>query len=222
MVDDYYIALGVSRDADLAKIKRAYRIIAKKCHPDVAQSSDDSERFREIREAYETLADEAKRQKYDQELAEQASRSRVSKLPDLIRARKPFVDHLESFASRTDDFFEGLVPGFFTRERRSISKDLYFEAILSPTEARNGGLIPITVPVIQPCPQCAKSGFWEDFFCPVCLGHGAVHSERQFSLSIPPNVKHGTHIRISMEDIGLKNAYLNVLVRIDTALDEGW
>jgi DnaJ-class molecular chaperone len=219
---DYYIALGVSRDADLAKIKRAYRIIAKKYHPDVAQSSDDTERFREIREAYETLADEAKRQKYDQELARRDSRLRVSKVPELIRGRKALVEHLELFTSPTDEFFEGIVPGFFTRERRSISKDLYFEAILSLTEARKGGLFPITVPVIEPCPQCTKSGFWEDFFCPLCLGHGAVHSERQFSLSIPPNVQHGTSIRISMEDIGLRNAYLNVIVHIDPELDEGW
>jgi DnaJ-class molecular chaperone len=219
---DYYIALGVSRDADLAKIKRAYRIIAKKYHPDVAQSSDDTEQFREIREAYETLADEAKRQKYDQELARRDSRLRVSKVPELIRGRKALVEHLELFTSPTDEFFEGIVPGFFTRERRSISKDLYFEAILSLTEARKGGLFPITVPVIEPCPQCTKSGFWEDFFCPLCLGHGAVHSERQFSLSIPPNVQHGTSIRISMEDIGLRNAYLNVIVHIDPELDEGW
>jgi molecular chaperone DnaJ len=222
MVENYYIALGVSRDADLAKIKRAYRIIVKKYHPDVSQCSDDTERFREIREAYETLADEAKRQRYDEELARRDSRLRVSKVPDLIRGRKAAVEHLEPFSSPMDELFEGLVPGFYTRERRSISKDLYFEAILSPSEARNGGLFPITVPVMEPCTRCAKSGIWEDFFCPVCLGHGAVHSERQFSLSIPPHVKHGTSIRISMEDVGLRNAYLNVIVRIDPELDEGW
>jgi DnaJ-class molecular chaperone len=219
---DYYIALGVSRDADLAKIKRAYRFIVKKYHPDVAESSEDRERFLEIREAYETLADEEKRQKYNQELARRDAGLRVSKVPEVIRGRKAFVEHLKPFESPADEFFEGLVPGFFTRERRSISKDLYFEAILSPTEARNGGLFPITVPVIEPCPRCAKSGFWEDFFCPTCFGHGGVHSERQFSLSIPPNVKHGTSIRLSMEDIGLKNVYLNVILRIDPELDEGW
>jgi molecular chaperone DnaJ len=222
MVEDYYIALGVSRDADLTKIKRAYRFIVKNYHPDVTQSSADTERFLEIREAYETLADAEKRHKYDQELARRHSGLKLSGVPEVIRGRKAFVEHLETFASPADAFFEGLVPGFFTRGRRSTSKDLYFEAILSRSEARSGGLYPITVPVIEPCPRCAKSGLWEDFFCPMCFGYGGVHSERQFSLSIPPNVKHGTSIRISMEDIGLRNAYLNVIVHIDPELGEGW
>jgi DnaJ-class molecular chaperone len=63
-------------------------------------------------------------------------------------------------------------------------------------------------------------GFWNDFFCPVCSGYGRIRSEREFSLSIPPRVKHGTEIRLSMEDIGLRGAYLNVLVLIDPALEE--
>lgn len=222
MVEDYYIALGVSRNADLTKIKRAYRLIVKNYHPDVTQSSADTERFLEIREAYETLADAEKRHEYDQELARRHSGLKLSGVPEVIRGRRAFVEHLEPFRSPADEFFEGLIPGLFTKERRATSKDLYFEAILSPSEARNGGLYPITVPVIEPCPRCAKSGLWEDFFCPVCFGYGGVQSERQFSLSIPPKVKHGTSIRISMEDIGLRNAYLNVIVHIDPELGEGW
>jgi DnaJ-class molecular chaperone len=61
---------------------------------------------------------------------------------------------------------------------------------------------------------------WEGFFCPVCFGHGRVQSEREFSLSVPPNVKNGTEIRLSMEDIGLSNVYLNVRVLIDPLLEE--
>ena len=55
---DYYIVLGVSRGADLNKIKKAYRTVAKKYHPDTTQSHGGSEKFRDIREAYETLSDE--------------------------------------------------------------------------------------------------------------------------------------------------------------------
>jgi curved DNA-binding protein CbpA len=58
MAKDYYIVLGVSRGADIEKIKKAYRRVAKKYHPDVAQSEEGSEKFREIREAYETLVDD--------------------------------------------------------------------------------------------------------------------------------------------------------------------
>ena len=51
---DYYIVLGVSRGADLKKIKKAYRTVVKKYHPDATHSHESGEKFREIREAYDT------------------------------------------------------------------------------------------------------------------------------------------------------------------------
>ena len=60
MPKDYYIVLGVSRGADLNKIKKAYRVTAKKYHPDASASAESHEKFLELREAYETLVDEAK------------------------------------------------------------------------------------------------------------------------------------------------------------------
>jgi len=128
---------------------------------------------------------------------------------------------MDTLFSRADDFFSGFIPGFFDRDRGRIrGKNLYFEAILSPKEALEGGLFPITVPVAESCPRCGKTGFWENFFCPVCSGYGRVQSERGFSLSIPAHVKHGTKIRLSMEDIGLRDVYLNVIVSIDPSLEE--
>lgn len=90
----------------------------------------------------------------------------------------------------------------------------------SPKEAIEGCLFPLTVPVAELCPRYSKTGFGEDFFCPICSGYGRIQSERKFSLSIPPRVKHGTKIRLSMEDIGLRNVYLNVMVSIDPSLEE--
>jgi DnaJ-class molecular chaperone len=222
MPKDYYIVLGVSRGADLNKIKKAYRTVVKKYHPDVVQSEKTKERFLEIREAYETLSDDTRRQAYDEALAKRGSKLRINRVPDIIERRtSPFAEIERFFSSGTDDFFEGFLPGFFDADRGRIkTKDLYFEAILSPSEAAEGGLFPITVPTVEPCPKCNKSGAWEGFFCPVCSGYGRVQSERAFSLTIPPNVKHGTKIRLSMEDIGLRNAYLNVLVSIDPYLEE--
>jgi molecular chaperone DnaJ len=63
---DYYEVLGVSRDADEAAIKKAYREIAKKCHPDINPSEEAAEKFKEASEAYEVLSDKEKRQRYDQ------------------------------------------------------------------------------------------------------------------------------------------------------------
>ncbi|MBW1779244.1 MAG: DnaJ domain-containing protein [Deltaproteobacteria bacterium] len=225
MPKDYYIVLGVSRGANLSKIKKAYRTVIKQYHPDVTQTRESTERFLEIREAYETLSNEAKRKSYDEQLAGQGSNLSVPKVPETITTRRTLFDEQEKrFSSFTDDFFEGFLPGFFDRDRGRVrSKDLYYEAILSPEEAAEGGLFPVTVPVIESCPRCSRSGFFDDFLCPVCSGYGRVTSERQFSLSIPPHVKHGTNIRLSMEDIGLRGVYLHVLVSIDSDLEgEGW
>ena len=61
---DYYVVLGVSRDASEGDIKRAYRDLARKFHPDV-NSTDEGERFREINEAYAVLSDREQRSRYD-------------------------------------------------------------------------------------------------------------------------------------------------------------
>ena len=62
---DYYEILGVSRDADQAAIKSAYRKLARKYHPDVNKTKEAEEKFKDINEAYEVLSDKAKRQRYD-------------------------------------------------------------------------------------------------------------------------------------------------------------
>lgn len=62
---DYYEILGVSRDADAAAIKSAYRKLARKYHPDVNKTKEAEEKFKDINEAYEVLGDKAKRQRYD-------------------------------------------------------------------------------------------------------------------------------------------------------------
>ncbi len=65
-IQDYYKTLGVSRDADAATLKKAFRKLARKYHPDVAKDKASAEaKFKEINEAYEVLSDPEKRQKYD-------------------------------------------------------------------------------------------------------------------------------------------------------------
>jgi DnaJ-class molecular chaperone len=224
MVKDYYIVLGVSRGSDLKKIKDAYRTIVKRYHPDLSQNTETTENFLEVKKAYETLGDEEKRKQYDEELAREGSELRIRRVPEIVREKRSRFEGIESIYSRTDDFFSGFLPGFFDVEKKRVrEKDLYFEAILTPGEAAEGGLFPVTVPVLEICPRCRTSGMWENFFCPVCRGYGRVQREREFSLSIPPGVRHGTEITLSLEDIGLKDTYLNILVRIEPDLgEEDW
>lgn len=63
---DYYDVLGLEKGASKSEIKKAYRQLAKKYHPDVNKASDAEERFKEVQEAYEVLSDDQKRAAYDQ------------------------------------------------------------------------------------------------------------------------------------------------------------
>ena len=63
---DYYKVMGVARDASMDEIKRAYRRLARKYHPDVSKEADAETRFKEVGEAYEVLKDPEKRAAYDQ------------------------------------------------------------------------------------------------------------------------------------------------------------
>ena len=219
MPKDYYVVLGISRAANLNQIKRAYRRIAKQLHPDLTHSIS-SDEFREAREAYETLIDENKRQRYDATLRQPQDISKRPNVQNIIQKRRSVFDEMHRLRSFTDEFFEGFLPGFYTQEKGRIpDKDLYYEIILSPVEARHGGLFPITVPIIEPCPRCKDIEIWDLFLCPDCLGQGYIHSRREFSLSIPPHTKHGTQQSISMEDIGLKDIYLNIVVYVDPNSD---
>src|SRR5688500_8068235 len=63
---DYYKTLGVKKEATPAEIKRAYRALARKYHPDVSKATDAAKRFKEVNEANEVLSDPAKRKRYDE------------------------------------------------------------------------------------------------------------------------------------------------------------
>lgn len=216
MQKDYYLILGINRGADLNKIKKAYRTIVKNCHPDVSDEKEGNARFLEIKEAYDTLSDHEKKHRYDSDIKNEDNAYRLTRVPGQMQERiKRFRDAESLFYTKTDDLFEGFVPGLYDQGNEGMhEKDLYFEAILTPEEATAGGIYPVSVPVMAPCPVCSRSGFWEGLYCPLCNGFGRVSTEKKFALSMPANVSDGTEINLSLEGIGMKECYLHINVHI--------
>ncbi|MBN1410246.1 MAG: J domain-containing protein [Spirochaetales bacterium] len=210
-MSNYYIVLGVDKDADLGKIKHAYRLYCKKFHPDLA-SDEQKNNFLKIQEAYETLSDKEKRRIYDQSLNKPHNQIPVNFMNNSFWEGKKNRNRLiEKFSGLLDDFFEGFVSGFFDDDF-SGNKELYLELILSPDEARNGGDFPIEVPVVEECIACSGRGYIDRFICSTCSGLGNLHNKRSFSLHVPPHVTSGLTAKVSLEGIGLRDVFLNIEV----------
>jgi curved DNA-binding protein len=109
---DYYEIMGVSRDAAQDEIKRSYRKLARKFHPDVSSDSQAEDRFKEVGEAYEVLKDPEKRAAYDQ-LGAQWQQGQDFKPPPDWDQGFEFRDggYTESDAAQFSDFFDSLFGG---------------------------------------------------------------------------------------------------------------
>lgn len=104
---DYYQIMGVARDAKQDEVKRAYRRLARKYHPDVSKETDAEQRFKEMQEAYEVLKDPEKRKAYDQFGNDWKAGQEFHPPPDWDRN---FEFHGGGFTDEADfsDFFETL------------------------------------------------------------------------------------------------------------------
>jgi molecular chaperone DnaJ len=184
---DYYVILGVSRDASITAIKRAYRRLAKKYHPDVGQSSIES--FQEVQAAYETLADAERRRRYDESLV-QMERSTTEPL--------------------SWSFVRSPAAGDLRRPIRPGS--LSGEILLSQVEAAAGGVLPLDVPLTTACPSCEGTGGFV-FDCPRCDGEGKVERRFPVPVRIPPGVRDGTVFQVAVDDPAVLSILLTIHIR---------
>jgi curved DNA-binding protein len=110
---DYYQTMGVARDASQEEIKRAYRKLARKYHPDVSKEAGAEEKFKEIAEAYEVLRDPEKRKAFDELGSGRQAGEDFRPPPDWGGERQDFYRREFSGAdtSAFSDFFESLFGG---------------------------------------------------------------------------------------------------------------
>jgi len=195
---DYYEILGVSRDTSPEDIKRAYRRLARKYHPD-AYKGDKSEaerRFREIAEAYEVLSDPDKRAQYDRFGHAGPSQGFDFGPTDFRRARETFSEYFgqSAFEDIFDLFFS---EGVGTRRRQAAGRssrgeDLEYKIKISLEDAAFGSRIKASVPRYVSCSACGGSGAKEGSgtrSCPTCGGAGRVQYRQNTMLGSFVNVR---------------------------------
>jgi molecular chaperone DnaJ len=240
---DYYELLGVARTADEQEIKKAFRVLARRLHPDVSEEADAEVRFREVSEAYEVLSNSETRELYDR-YGHAGLRS-------------------GGFTPRHFDLGDigDLFSAFFGDDLFGGGSDLAAEIQIDLAEAASGKTVSVPVQVAVPCttcggdgvepgtdvstcprcggsgqlrqmarsvfgefvhtstcPQCRGSGRIVEHPCKTCDGAGRTLDERALDVEVPPGIHDGQRIRLSGEGhagaLGGRAGDLYVLVRI--------
>jgi len=224
---DYYEVLGVDRNVDVKELKKAYRRVAMKCHPDRAPGDKDSEdKFKEASEAYEVLSDPEKRAAYDRFGHEG------------VNSQGMGGGGFQSggFEDIFGDVFGDIFGGGRRRPRRG--SDLQYTMELSLEEAVSGTETSIRIPTLvacetcegsgakpgtskkacgtchgqgrvgmrtplgtieQSCPHCHGQGQVISEPCTTCRGQGRVQEYKTLSVKVPSGVDTGDRIRLSGE-----------------------
>ncbi len=173
---DYYEVLGVKRDASAEEIKKAYRQMALKNHPDRNPGDAEAERrFKEAAEAYEVLSDQAKRQRYDRYGHAGMEGAGVHNF-------RSADDIMSAFS---EIFGGGLFGDMFTPRRRGPrpGQDLMMKLEIELQEAARGATKPIEINRQEICDECEGSGARKGTIavtCDYCRGQGQVVQSRGF------------------------------------------
>ncbi|MFA7270675.1 MAG: molecular chaperone DnaJ [Sterolibacterium sp.] len=221
---DYYEILGINRDASEDEIKKAYRKLAMKFHPDRNPDNPKAEeQFKEAKAAYEILSDASKRAAYDQYgHAGVDQQSGMGGGPGM----GGFGD---AFSDIFGDIFGG-GRGGGGRSNVYRGADLRYNLEISLEDAARGSETRIRIPTMEECESCkgtgAKKGT-EPKTCPTCSGHGQVRMQQGFfSIQQTCPKCHGTgrfiaEPCISCHGAGRVKQHKTLSVKIPSGIDEG-
>jgi molecular chaperone DnaJ len=221
---DYYEVLGVPRDADASVLKKSYRELALKWHPDRNAGNAEAEaRFKEASEAYQVLSDPEKRALYDRYGHDGPARgpSGFSDVGDIFSA----------FSDIFGDMFGGRGPRgpgrgadletrvslTFVEAAKGVTKDVKVERRVPCATCKGSGASPGTTPetcrqcggrgqvmhaqgflmIATTCPICRGEGRVVRSPCKTCHGQGTTVEEETLQVSVPPGVDDGATLRLS-------------------------
>ena len=174
---DYYEVLGLQKGADEKEIKRAYKRLAMKYHPDRTKGDKESEeKFKEINEAYEVLADKEKRATYDQfgHAAFENGGAGAGGFGGFSGA---------DFGDIFGDMFGDIFGGGRGRQRVVRGEDLRYDIEITLEEAVRGAKKDIQINTLVQCDHCHGSGAEKDSkveTCPTCHGAGRIRRQQGF------------------------------------------
>ena len=174
---DYYEVLGVNRDAGDDEIKKAYRKLAMKYHPDRNPDNKEAEeKFKEAKEAYEMLSDPQKKAAYDR-----YGHAGV----DPSMGAGPGAQGFDGFSDAFGDIFGDLFGGGRRGGRSNVYRgaDLRYNLEITLEEAARGAEKTIRIPTVEECGTCHGSGAKPGTHpkpCPTCQGHGQVRVQQGF------------------------------------------
>lgn len=218
-VPDYYETLGVSRDATADEIKKAYRKVARKWHPDTYRGDDKEkaqENFHRASEAYEVLSDPEKRDKYDthghawaeagagqaagpggaRAAGEQVRSMTPEEFEAIFGGQGGFSDFFTSFYGEDMASRAGRRPRPHPRYRHK-GADIRASIAVPLLLAIKGGESAFKIQGEAPCMTCGGTGMWEgEHICPACGGVGRTYESRTVTVRIPQGIRNGQTIRL--------------------------
>ena len=181
---DYYEVLEVSKDADEKELKKAFRSLARKYHPDKNDAPDADEKFKEIQEAYAVLSDSEKRRNYDR-----FGHNAPGGSPFGPGGFQGFNINLDDILG--GDFFSNIFGGRRRRSTQSQGNDILIRHEISLESVLNGEKDEIEIDLPSICDDCngtgAKDGVTSE--CSECNGAGQVRIRQQIGPFVQDSIR---------------------------------
>ena len=211
---DLYEILHIKKNATETEIKSAYRQLVRIHHPDIDETKDNIENFKQIRYAYDILSNPDKKRLYDLKHGFNKELYNQEKEKDtLSESREETFDKTtetksRSFSKLLNDIIEGIF--IYVRKvtdknqnKNSINSDIYANVTISAKEAMFGTSRIINVVQTALCPNCSGKRFINESLCSLCKGTGDISTHKRINAKIPPNTKNND--KIKLEGLGNKN-----------------